>query len=127
MITRTLTISTIHYSEATIDENGNPQFVPQSDEYVNGKITKDKAINLLRKKYGDKMRFIKDIEVESTRYGMSLEDFLEYAKPLDNKDTNSSETITEDNPEGEGADVASDDFNVDSSDSETLEDATPPW
>lgn len=87
-ITRTLTISTIHYSEAIIGEDGTPSLVQPPAEIVNGAVSKEKAQALLLKKYGaDKTFLVTSIEAESKKYSMPLDQFLALAEIIEEKNT----------------------------------------
>ncbi len=115
MITRTLSISTIVYSEA-VEKDGEPVFEKRPDEIVSGTYTKEKALALLRKKYGaDNMYYISDVFVESTRYGMSVDEFIEHAHVMPNKKAEPNTAANE--CSGEGAPETSNGANVSGEDS----------
>ncbi len=104
-ITRTLTISTIHYSEAVIDENGIPSLVQPPAEIVNGAISKEKAHALLLKKYGaDKTFLVTGIEAESKKYSMPLDQFLELAELIEDKNTTQEISSSDSAPETQESD-----------------------
>lgn len=98
-ITRTLTVTTVQYSEAVV-ENGVPTFRPCADEPIPGECNDTaKLLQYLQKKYGAHRSFlITGMSSHTQKYEMDLATFIANATPVSgSKETasNSSE------PEGE--------------------------
>lgn len=83
-ITRTLTVTTVQYAEAIV-ENGVPTFRPCGDEMIPGEIADQvKALQYLRKKYGvDRSFVVTGMTTATKKYEMDLATFVATATPVE--------------------------------------------
>lgn len=84
-IVRTITATTIESANITF-VNGNVDAKPNAPIVVNGTITEEKALKEVRKEYGATAVVVKLSEVNDV-YEISVEDFLKYAKKVENPTT----------------------------------------
>lgn len=90
-ITRTVTATTIKFSEAVV-EDGAPAFKSYPDEIIADTVDKEKALTYLRKKFGaDRSFLITDIQTSTRKYEMDLSAFVRAATPVGEKEATAEE------------------------------------
>ena len=81
-ITRKVTATVIHYSEAVL-ENGMPAFKECPSELVADAVDSAQALAYLRKKYGtDRSFLVTGLETSTKKYEMDLALFVKTATPV---------------------------------------------
>lgn len=81
-ITRKVTATVIHYSEAVL-ENGMPAFKECPSELVADAVDATQALAYLRKKYGtDRSFLVTGLETSTKKYEMDLALFVKTATPV---------------------------------------------
>jgi hypothetical protein len=81
-ITRKVTATVIHYSEAVL-ENGMPAFKECPSELVADAVDSTQALAYLRKKYGtDRSFLVTGLETSTKKYEMDLALFVKTATPV---------------------------------------------
>lgn len=81
-ITRKVTATVIHYSEAVL-ENGMPAFKECPPELVADAVDSTQALAYLRKKYGtDRSFLVTGLETSTKKYEMDLALFVKTATPV---------------------------------------------
>ena len=80
-ITRTFITSIVHPVVVTMVDN-QPITEELPDIAIPGKVNDDKAAKVAKKAYPDKNVLLNGIDYQSTRRGMTVEDFLKYSVPM---------------------------------------------
>ena len=81
VITRTISTTTIDSVKIRFID-GKPELTPNEQMIVSGGITEEKALKLIRKKYGDTAQ-VSALIVENDLYEISVDDFMKYAKKVE--------------------------------------------
>ena len=82
-ITRTITTSKIH-TVSIVFENATPTIKHNEPITVNREIKQTEAHKIAKKTYGDGVT-VEKIETTDTLYEISIDDFVKYAKPVEQK------------------------------------------
>lgn len=80
-ITRSITVSVIQSAKVTL-KNGQAEITDNPTLKVNGIISEEKALKLVRKTYGETSQ-IESIETIDDVYEISVEEFMKYAKKVE--------------------------------------------
>lgn len=93
-MTKEVTKTTLKVAEI-ITENGEPKLTPLEDEILLGNVSLEKAQKEMRKKYEGRPVQVFEVEPDTTKYQMQVEDFIKNATPV----TDDEEVDEEDSEE----------------------------
>ncbi len=92
-ITRTIRKNVVH-GYIIKDVDGVPTPTPIDPVEMFGTVTKKSAEKLLKKEFGkDEHVIVGKIESTDELYGMSIDDFVKYAKPVENETENEEKEV----------------------------------